>query len=366
MEALLNINQDYTKITVQDNENWKTVGSFPKYEVSNLGNIRNKFTLKNLSKNTLRDGYIRIGLCLEKDGKQKLNSLHRVVAETFIPNPEKKKTVNHKNHDKLDNRVENLEWATSTEQNNHKRKVSQEKKKLISSRKVWRIDKITNEKLELYETMTDAAKWIFDQNLTTSKEKQNITNICAVCRKRRGYKTAFGFKWAYDDISNDIYANEIWKPIPKHLINNVEGYHISCYGRVKNRTGRISNGYISNDYRIISVGKNSYKLHRLVAQTFLPNYFGKSIVNHKDLNKQNSSLYNLEWVTFSENSRHYHKKDIGIYKENTTNVIKIVQTQIEAREYIKNEFNINIDRKKISTVLNNKRKSIQGFVFKYI
>lgn len=349
------------------NEIWKTVPSFPKYEVSNLGNIRNKLILKNLSKNTLRDGYIRIGLINSND-QRKLNSLHRVVAEAFIPNPEKKKTVNHKNHDRLDNRVENLEWATTTEQNKHKRKVPQEKQRLISSRKVWRIDKITNEKLELYETIVDAAKWIFDQNLTTVKDF-NLGNsikprICDVCRKKR--KTAYGYKWAYDDSSDDIYANEIWKPIPKHLVDNVDGYHISCYGRVKNRTGRISNGYISNDYRKINVGKKQYSLHRLVAQTFLPNYFGKPVVNHKDLNKSNASLYNLEWVTLSENTRHYHKKNIAIFKKDTTNVIKIVESQIEAREYIKKEFNVNVLPSKISNVLNKKRKSTEGFVFEYI
>lgn len=133
---------------------------------------------------------------------------------------------------------------------------------------------------------------------------------------------------------------------------------ISCYGRVRNRTGRISNGYNKpNDYKWVSVGKYQYQLHRLVAQTFLPNYFGKSIVNHKDLNKSNASLYNLEWVTLSENSRHYHKKNIAIIKKDTTNVIKIVETQIEAMEYIKKEFNINIGRKTCSAVLNNKQKS---------
>ena len=361
--------EDLNQKQIDCNEIWKTVPSFPKYEVSNLGNIRNKVTLKNLSKKNLRSGYIRSGL-YNSNGKQKTFDLHRVVAETFIPNLEKKKTVNHKNHDKLDNRVDNLEWATTTEQNRHKRKTPREKQRLISSRKVWRIDKITNQKLQLYETMRDAAKWIFDQNLTSVKEfnlGQNIkTKICAVCRKKRGCKTAYGYKWAYDDSSDDIYQNEIWKPIPKHLVKNVEGYHISSYGRVRNRTERISNGHNKpNDYKWISIGKYQYQLHRLVAQTFLPNYFGKPVVNHKDLNKSNTSLYNLEWVSLSENTRHYHKKNIAIFKKDTTNVIKIVETQIEAMEYIKKEFNVNVSSN-ISHVLNKKRKSTQGFVFEYV
>ncbi len=51
--------------------------------------------------------------------------------------------------------------------------------------------------------------------------------------------------------------------------------------------------------------------HRLVAQVFLPNYYGKSFVNHKDHDKANCKLYNLEWVTPHENAiaavKHYSK-----------------------------------------------------------
>ena len=82
-----------------------------------------------------------------------------------------------------------------------------ERQRLIGSRKVWRIDKYTNEKLECYETLRDAAKWAFDNKLTSVKEFNDGTNIksniCEVCRKRKnthGYprKTAFGYKWEYD------------------------------------------------------------------------------------------------------------------------------------------------------------------------
>ena len=58
----------------------------------------------------------------------------------------------------------------------------------MSSRKVWRIDNDTNEKIELYETIRDASKWVFDNNLTTIKKFNNGNNIktkiCAVCREK--------------------------------------------------------------------------------------------------------------------------------------------------------------------------------------
>ena len=58
--------------------------------------------------------------------ERKTSSVHQLVALTFIPNPKQKRTVNHKDHNKLNNSVENLEWATTTEQNRHKKKGSRD------------------------------------------------------------------------------------------------------------------------------------------------------------------------------------------------------------------------------------------------
>lgn len=73
--------------------------------------ISNKFLNKRVQK---RDGYELVNLY--KDGKQKTFQVHRLVAEAFIPNPENKPTVDHKDRDKLNNSVENLQWATTKEQ----------------------------------------------------------------------------------------------------------------------------------------------------------------------------------------------------------------------------------------------------------
>jgi hypothetical protein len=59
-----------------------------------------------------------------------------------------------------------------------------------------------------------------------------------------------------------------------------------------------------NDYIYVKIGSKSYRVHRLVAQTYLSNPENKATVNHIDGNKENNMLCNLEWMTQSENMKH--------------------------------------------------------------
>lgn len=94
-------------------EIWKSIDGCVKYEVSNMGNIRNAKT-KRLRKLGWKHGYRRINLWCD-DGVERHFAVHRLVATAFIPNPENKATVNHINAIRHDNRVENLEWMTNAE-----------------------------------------------------------------------------------------------------------------------------------------------------------------------------------------------------------------------------------------------------------
>lgn len=96
---------------------WKDSYIFPNhYEVSDEGNVRNKNTKKVLKPATDKHGYLYFVLCV--NGNRQTIKAHRLVALTFMPNPNNKPTVDHINGIRNDNRLENLRWATNKEQSN--------------------------------------------------------------------------------------------------------------------------------------------------------------------------------------------------------------------------------------------------------
>ena len=94
-------------------EIWRTVKDYPLYSVSNLGRLKNNKTQKILKGGLDIYGYRIAILC--NNGKRKSKTIHRLIAEAFIDNPDNKPQVNHINGDKSDNRLENLEWMTAGE-----------------------------------------------------------------------------------------------------------------------------------------------------------------------------------------------------------------------------------------------------------
>jgi hypothetical protein len=101
-------------------EVWKEIPEYDEYEVSNNGNIR-KNKLKIIKSFTYKLGYL--GVTLFRDKKRKIFLVHRIVALTFIGEIHKGIQVNHKNGIKADNRIENLELCTASENQKHSYRV---------------------------------------------------------------------------------------------------------------------------------------------------------------------------------------------------------------------------------------------------
>ncbi len=131
-----------------DNEIWRAMPEFD-FEVSSFGNKRNKNAdidpitgLKKLSQPSMKNGYLRFTNLKHSDGTEKTRFVHRLVAITFLDNPENKFTVDHKDRNKLNNHVSNLCWATQKEQAVNKNKSQ----KNMINKPVWKIDVETGEK----------------------------------------------------------------------------------------------------------------------------------------------------------------------------------------------------------------------------
>ena len=137
--------------------------------------------------------------------------------------------------------------------------------------------------------------------------------------------------------------NEEWKEIQY-------GYEISNQGRVKNPKGKILGGNTHKDgYRFITIKGKQMPIHRIVAESFIENEYNKPFVNHKDGNKMNNSVDNLEWVTQQENIQHSYKNKLQPSKVKT---YKGKFTD-EQRQQIKDEYNnTDISRRQLALKYN--------------
>lgn len=341
-------------------EEWKKVDNFPNYSVSNFGRVRNDIRQK-MMKISVKCGYGN--LCLTNNIIKKNFKVHRLVALAFIPNPENKSDVNHKDKNPLNNNISNLEWNTRKENNQHR--CANIMIKTNKNKEIIRIDKNTKEILDKYESIQKAGEWAVENNYT--KSSHNGRNAIGNCLIGVTY-TAYGFLWKHANLNEDL-EGEIWKRV---IINNIDchkKYFVSNLGRFKNSYGVIMDNYKinPNGYIRVYIYNKTFLLHRLIAMAFLTNHDNKEHVNHIDGNKLNNKLDNLEWATNSENNLHKHKiglgnnytRKIGQYNLEG-NLIKEFESIVSASK------ELNTSKSNIRGVLSKNRKTAKGFIWKYL
>lgn len=156
---------------------WKDIRDFEGlYQVNENGDVFNSKGVK-LKPEMTRNGYLRVSLS-NKEVSHQRHLVHRLVAESFIPNPNELPQVNHINEDKTDNRVENLEWCTPLENLNHSHVIDK-----ASVAKEHKIKCVTTG--EMFNSIKEAA----------IKYDLHHSNLVACCNGRRN--KCGGFEWEY-------------------------------------------------------------------------------------------------------------------------------------------------------------------------
>lgn len=170
----------------------KQIKDFPGYFVSDCGDVFSKKS-GNLIKKSLicnkTTGYQAVMFWNNK--KRYFKSVHRLVAEAFIPNPENKKDVNHINGIKTDNRVENLEWNTRSENIKHSFDVLRRKPTWLGKTG----KNCPNSKIVLQIKNDKIVSVFYGISEAMRKTGINYNSISMTCLGKR--KSAGGYQWKY-------------------------------------------------------------------------------------------------------------------------------------------------------------------------
>ncbi len=181
-----------------ENEVWKDVEGYETlYQVSDLGRIKSlsriQSTRKIISEEIIMVGYIKPNgyktFTLHKDKKKTTFLIHQIVAKAFIPNPDNRTQINHKDGNPLNNNIDNLEWCTQSENNFHAYRVLGKKAHFLGkvtpkAKQLQQLD-LNGNLIKEWESISKAAK-------SLNIDRMGINDFCNGKSKHSSYK---GFIW---------------------------------------------------------------------------------------------------------------------------------------------------------------------------
>lgn len=274
-------------------EIWKQIPNFENYEVSNFGSIRNRNT-NSIRKLQLKMGYYYC--CLSENGNSRNFRVHRLVAQLFVKNPDKKNNnvVNHLDGNKLNNDYRNLEWTTVSGNNKHAIKNNLTG---ITRRRV--LQYVGDELYAEYDSLLEAQK----------ATNIHISRIVEVCKNKREHYEGYTFKYADENPNEQVIDPEEEgfkkiKTFPNYWINNKGQIYSNSFKKFmklnKHRTGALQIQLSKKNPEKTGKNKKTILVHNLVAAYFLEKPTDDvNCIKHKDGDKCNNDVNNLEWTHVS-------------------------------------------------------------------
>ena len=262
------------------------------YHISRAGDIWS-FKIGDFLETNYINGYETINI--SDEGKQTPYQVHRLVALTYIENPENKPYVNHINENKKDNRIGNLEWVTPKENCERHGKVTSH------ARRVIQMD-LQGNFIRIHDSLTKAEKNTISLTAKTKNKGVDRSAIKRVCTGEQ--LQAGGYKWTYVNEENKPINVDLskGKPIPGYpnYIAFPDGKIVSVrkVNTYPLKPTLKESGYSEVTLCRLDIPKRNFKVHRIIAVTFIPRDDKKKTrVIHKNRNRNDNRVENLEWVS---------------------------------------------------------------------
>jgi hypothetical protein len=300
------------------------------------------------------DGYKTVRL--RKNGKSYTCRISRLILTTFKDDSlSSNQTADHEDRSRNNDNINNLNWKSHSDQNKN-RNTYQQKNQWTP---VCRLNSVGI--MKTYKNLEEAA---VDMNCN----KQSICNWLSGMKSKKRDEHGGHYIWKYPE-EKDL-EGEIWKQVS-------EIHHVSQFGRIKVKVNDIySSKKYAKEYKTsagypqISINGSLKGIHLIIAKEFLPNPDNKPNVNHKDRNRNNCDVTNLEWITQRDNI--IHANDNGARVGTLVDRDPTMSINVKSGEiiYFKSQFEaseiLNLRHDCICDCVNGKRKTHKGYIFKRV
>jgi len=334
----------YNKELLDKNKKWKYIKGYnKKYLISDHGDVFSCIYNCMIKASKTKLEYYQMKL--QKNKKQINKYIHVLVYETFIGKKNENFVIDHINRNKLDNKLTNLREVSKSD--NAKNCV-----KKLNTNKIILQYSLNNKLIKIWYKLEDIIK-------TNNYSNKKIMDC--LCNKK---ENAYNYIWKYEKKLNQKTVDKYFKPVKTNGDIDFSHYKINKNGDIINNKNIIIIPSTNKNYKCINLSVNkqikSFKIHRLVALTFLDKQKNKNIVNHLDNNSLNNHVSNLEWTTNKGNSEHGIGIKINKHDLKTNKIIETYPTLKKAYKSVNK-----LQSYLIGHVCQGKKDSIYGFKWSY-
>lgn len=337
------VNYNKNECILDPEKEWRNIPEYPDYKINICGDIYSSYSNIILMAQKNIYGYTTISL--KKDGKYITNQVHVLIYETFVGPVSAGNIVDHIDRNKDHNHLSNLREVTPV---------------VSAANRTYA--KVVENKIYQYDTDGTLIKeWKSVPELTENGYNKDLILRC--CKGKQQY--AYGCIWKHERILENLDLYEFVPVVTgddciySHYVINKEGEIVNTNNNFLLRDYK--NGYPEVTLMSDSFIPKKYRVHRLVALTFVPNDNNLPQVNHIDEDKSNKEVSNLEWTDGEGNIAHTLGKPVHKIDKNTGEILATYKSIAEAQRAMNKK-----GSSAIHSACKGKSKTAYGFIWKLV